>query len=370
MPKPKRTFGQLVLRGRVWYVRYRRKGRDIIRSVGPSKAMAEARLSQIQTALLKREKLGIIETKKISFEKFWPTLEPILMARLAPKAFEIDKNRYKILQEYFGDRPICALEPADIEDFRSWMRNERVHKGKKARPSTVNRYLAVVSSAFKEAMERGYAHENPVRGVKRSREEQKEVPFLSAAEIDRIVAAAVPLLQPVIVLAADTGLRRGELLALEWRDIHLGRGTLVVRRSKSKRPREVPLTARARETLKALHGARTKPENEKPDFVFAYIANLKPSWAATFVSSRFRKAAAAAGFPAITFHGMRHVYCSRLAQCGVPLPTVKALAGHASLSQTARYASHVPESAESAAVKALEAADAVSRKDAETPADE
>ncbi len=76
-------------------------------------------------------------------------------------------------------------------------------------------------------------------------------------------------------------------------------------------------------------------------------------------------AAIAAGFPTITFHGMRHVFCSRLAQSGVPLPTVKALAGHGSLTLTSRYASHVPENAETAAVRALEAADEASRKAAE-----
>ncbi|MCK6479100.1 MAG: tyrosine-type recombinase/integrase [Planctomycetes bacterium] len=363
--KERRSFGQVLLRGRIWYIRYRRKGRDIFRAVGPSKAMAEAKLAQIQTALLKREKLGVVETRRITFEKFWPTLEPILAARLAPKAYASDKNRYEVLQEFFGDRPICELEASDIEDFRTWMRSKRLHKGKHARPSTVNRYFAVLSNTFKEAMERGYAHENPVRAVKRAREEQKEVPFLTAADIDRIIDAADARLRPLIAVAADTGLRRGELLSLEWRDVQLGRGVVVVRKSKSKRPREVPMTQRARETLKALRGERTGPEEGNPDFVFAHIANLEPTWAATFVASRFRKAATAAGFPTVTFHGLRHAFCSRLAQSGVPLPTVKALAGHGSLALTSRYASHVPDNAEVAAVRALDSTDDAARKAAD-----
>jgi integrase len=330
--------------------------------------MAEARLAQVQVALLKKEKLGVIEPRRISLEKFWPTIEPLLAARLAPKAFATDKNRYEVLQEYFGQRAICDLTPSDVEDFRTWMRGVRVHKGKTARPSTVNRYFAVLSTVFKEAIERGYARENPVRGVKRAREEMKAVPYLSAADIDEIIAAADPRIRPLIAVAGDTGLRRGELLALEWRDIQLRRGTLIVRRSKSKRPREVPLTTRAALVLKELHSARTEPAENQPDFVFAHISNLKPSWAATFVASRFRRAAIAAGFPTISFHGLRHAFCSRLAQSGVPLATVKALAGHGSLALTSRYASHVPENAEAAAVRALDAADEAARR-AATPSE-
>jgi integrase len=264
-------------------------------------------------------------------------------------------------------RRVCNLTPSDIEDFRTWMRNTRVHKGKKARPSTVNRYLALLSNAYKEAMERGYAHENPVRSVRRAREEMKEVPYLSAADIDRIIAVADPRLRPLIAVAADTGLRRGELLALEWRDVQFRRGVLVVRRSKSKRPREVPLTARATQVITELHAAKTEPAKDQPDFVFSQISMLTPSWAATFVASKFRKAAKAAGFPTVTFHGLRHAFCSRLAQAGVPLPTVKALAGHGSLALTSRYASHVPENAEAAAVKALESTDEASRRAAKPP---
>ena len=367
MKKRRRAFGSVFLRGKTWTIRYRHKGRYHMRAIGPKRAMAEARLAQIQVALLKRDKLGIVEAKKITFEKFWSTLEPILQARLAPKAFDIDKNRYEILQEHFGNKPICNLSPSDIEDFRTWMRNTRVHKGKKARPSTVNRYLAVLSNMFKVAVERGFAHENPVRAVKRAREELKEVPFISAADIDRIIAAADPRLRPLIAVASDTGLRRGELLALEWRDIQFRRGVLVVRKSKSKRPREVPLTARAKSVVLELHAVRSEPAKDQPDFVFSHIASLKPSWAATFVASKFRKAAKAAGFPTITFHGLRHAFCSRLAQSGVPLPTVKALAGHGSLALTSRYASHVPENAEAAAVKALESSDEAARRAATLP---
>ena len=366
MPRRRRSFGRIILRGKVWYVRFRHKGREVLRAIGPSRAMADARLAQIQAALAKKEKLGVIEVTHITFKEFWKILEPTLKARLSGKGFEIDRCRYKVVQEYFATQPLSEVEPHHISDFVTYLRTSRIHKAKYASGPTANRYLALLSSTFKEAIGRGFARENPVRGVRRAREEQKALPFLSAADIDRIVAKADPSIGPLVVVAADTGLRRGELLRLEWGDVSIRRGRLVVRKSKSKRPREVPLTARAKATLQQLRDGRPvredeEDENKTPDWVFPDLAGKAPSWAGTYIWKRFRSAATAAGFPAASFHQLRHSFCSRLAQSGVPLPTVKALAGHGSLALTSRYASHVPENAEAAAVRALETSDEAAR---------
>lgn len=350
----RRAFGTILLRGRNWYIRIRHKGRQIMRAVGPSRSMAEAKLAQLHVATLKKERLGILEPEKVTFSGLWPVVEPLLRARLAPSSYATDRSRYRVIESYFGTRPVCDIRSMDIEDFIAWMRNDRVHKGRTARGATTNRYIALLSGVLREAVRREYAVANPVIGIQRAREEQRATPYLSRNDIDRIITTSPPALRPLIAVAADTGLRRGELLALEWRDIDLGRGVLTVRHSKSKRPRDVPFTARARATLMDLHTERKETKAGSPDYVFADIANLAPSWAKTLVASRFRKAARAAGFADLTFHGLRHGYCSRLVQAGVPLGTVKALAGHGSLAVTNRYASHIPHGAEVEAIRRLE----------------
>ena len=101
--------------------------------------------------------------------------------------------------------------------------------------------------AFAFALERGYVRENPARGIERPREAAKAVPFVSDGDVDRLVAHAgdVPMRTLVRVLA-DTGLRRSEALRLAWPDVDLERGVVLVRLSKGKLPREVPLTTKAR----------------------------------------------------------------------------------------------------------------------------
>ena len=75
------------------------------------------------------------------------------------------------------------------------------------------------------------------------------------------------------------------------------------------------------------------------------------------IEARFRRLRMRAGFPTMRLHDLRHSFCSRLAQAGVPLPTIAALAGHESVATTMRYASHIPDGAMHAAIRRLEASD-------------
>ncbi len=137
---------------------------------------------------------------------------------------------------YFGERPVKDLAPHDVEDFLAHLKNRG------CKPATARRYLASLSPVLEEAVKRGFARENVAVRVKRPRLVEPEIPFLGEPEIRRLVAAAPKDLKPFILVLADTGLRRGELLDLEWRDVDFARGTVLVRRSKTGRGREAPLS--------------------------------------------------------------------------------------------------------------------------------
>ena len=171
---------------------------------------------------------------------------------------------------------------------------------------------------------------------------------MSSADVDAILAferdATTGALFRVL---ADTGLRRGEVGRLEWRDVDLVRAVVLVRRSKSGKPREVPLTVKAGEAfgvLKSMRGA-VPMKGADPVFVGVRLDTL---------TNRFARAAKAAGF-ALHLHDLRHSCASRLAQAGVPLPTVGQILGHRCWTTTARYANHVPDGAAAEAVRRLDA---------------
>jgi hypothetical protein len=120
-----------------------------------------------------------------------------------------------------------------------------------------------------------------------------------------------------------------------------------VRESKNRHPRQVELTDAALEAFRRLKSASARDSETL----------VWPEWqerGAQAVSSRFKTIARRSGRPSLRLHDLRHAFCSRLAQAGVPLPTIATLAGHTTWLTTQRYASHLPEGATRAAIASMQ----------------
>lgn len=176
------------------------------------------------------------------------------------------------------------------------------------------------------------------------------MPFVDLDGQARLVASCAAVLRPFVSLLLDTGLRRGEALALEWRDVDLGRTTLTVRQSKNKSPREIPLTARLAASLKEMRDRRTIPL-DGPDRVFSWLPQSFPGEFSTL----FRAATNAAQLPALRIHDCRHLFAVNLVRAGTPLPDVGKMLGHKTLAMVLRYGHHSPADATFRARDRLEA---------------
>ncbi len=373
MGKRSRPFGHVYTRGGTWTARATVDGQRRWKSF-PGVRDARDWLAQLGAAVARGEAVGKRPPSETTFADFWRVLRPVLAARHVPATFAVEEGRYRRIEAHFGARALAEIGPADVEDILAKLAEKRARKaptqscaedpspGGEARgrrsggsAGTLNRYLALLSVVFREARARGFTDGNPARGVKRQREELRPVPFLDARDLALLAAHAPADLRPAVVLAAETGLRRGELAALEWKDVRIAEPgpppALVVRRSKGKRPRTVPLTPKAVETLHALRDSRRVVPLTGPDPVFPDVA-AEP-WR---LSQAFARAARRAGHAGLRFHDLRHAYASGLVRAGVPIPTVAALLGHATLAVTMRYACHAPEGAEIEAVRRLAAA--------------
>ena len=147
----------------------------------------------------------------------------------------------------------------------------------------------------------------------------------------------------VIRVAAYTGLRRGELMALRWRDVDFLGHKLFVRRAlsgsveasspKSRRVREVPLPDQAAAALDRL--SRRSEFTGPDEYVFANRLGRRLDPAA--LRRRFERARDAAGLPPLRFHDLRHTYGSLLVAGGVDLVSVKVAMGHSRITTTERY---------------------------------
>jgi len=153
-------------------------------------------------------------------------------------------------------------------------------------------------------------------------------------------------LKQMIRVAVGTGLRRGELLNLQWRDVDLKTSRLVVRNrdsftSKSGDERTVPLKGNALETLREMREARTPLDNE-PVFVDANGDVPKPDR----VSKRFKfyvRKAKLSNREELSFHSCRHTTGSWLSMQGVPLRVISEILGHSNTQVTEMYSHLSPE---------------------------
>jgi integrase len=217
---------------------------------------------------------------------------------------------------------LANLTPSAIAAYR----DERL---KTVGPGTVIRDLAVLSSILNHARrEWGFAVTNVVQAIRKPRQPQGRERVLSSTDERALLEAASPInrrtpwLQPVIVMALETAMRQGELLALQWENVSLERRTALLPDTKNGTRRVVPLSTRAVETLRAL-----------PRAISGQVFQIsKPA-----LHLRFTAACERAGITDLHFHDLRHTATTRLADKLPNLVELSAVTGHRNLQMLKRY---------------------------------
>lgn len=230
--------------------------------------------------------------------------------------------RLKALERHRMARlAISNVTPQVIADFR----DERL---KDCSASTVIRDLAVLSSIFNHGRrEWNLPVQNPVTLVRKPRTPPGRDRVLSVEEEARLLHHAQPegrrnpLLWPLVVVALESAMRRGELLGLSWADVHLERAVVRLPLTKNGSSRWVPLSRRA---VSALASIERTSEGPFPISIAA-------------LDKMFGRLCRRAGLEDLRFHDLRHTATTRLA---LRLPNVIELAavtGHQSLQMLKRY---------------------------------
>lgn len=235
-------------------------------------------------------------------------------------------------------------------------RGEPVHeikdRNKPMNAATVNRYMAAISAVFTWAIEqdltpKGFVH--PCRGIKRLPESDGRVRFLDQAERTRLFEAArasrYPRLHAFVLMAMKTGARRGELLALTWRDVDLVACTARLGRTKNGDGRTLVLLP---DVVLALEPFVS---TDLDRYVFGSVSSKYQRPAS--IDSAWRFALKRSGVENFTIHGLRHCCASYMAQAGQPLNVIADVLGHRRLDMTRRYSHLTTQTKASAMLAAL-----------------
>lgn len=228
-------------------------------------------------------------------------------------------------------------------------------KTRKASARSIHYCFAMIRQVFNYARNSGfYSGENPVKGLKERKTDNKRFRFLSHEEAEQLLEALQLRSQDahdMSLLSLDCGLRAGEVFKLTWGDINVEKGLMVLRDTKSGKTRFAYMTGRIKEMLSG------REEGSRDQLVFPGRKDKR----AVRISATFEKTVKDLGLnqgvtdprQKVVFHTLRHTYASWLVQNGVNLYTVQKLLGHSTISQTERY-SHLAPSTLQEAVKVLE----------------
>jgi len=222
---------------------------------------------------------------------------------------------------YYGDKmPLSDLNTEQVDDLILDLR-ERRYSG-----ATINRILMNLSRCLRTAREYGKMDHKPT--INREPEGEHRLRWLTTSECDRIIRSAQELgylhVRDAIVVALDTGVRRGELFRITPADItRQGLGVWVTKNMKG---RVIPLTKRARAVLES----RVSQCEHRTSLVFPQTNINRTPWYRVKYHADMDKD--------VVWHTLRHTFASRLVQRDVPIQHVQKLMGHKTIQVTMRYA--------------------------------
>jgi integrase len=221
-------------------------------------------------------------------------------------------------------RTLAKLTSSDLARYR----DQRLRD---VAPATVVRELNTISHAIDIAQREWglWVPRNPAKLVRRPSVPQGRKRRLEAGEEQRLLDACdrgrTLLMKPLVILAVETGMRRGELLGLRWEHVDFDRRTAHLPLTKNGDARDVPLSRRATETLEQLF--RTRSRN--PTLVFPMTGNA--------VRLAFEHLRVRAGLSDFLFHDLRHEAVSRFFEKGLNIAEVGTISGHKELRMLQRY---------------------------------
>lgn len=286
-------------RSQFWWVSYTRNGKRYRKSTGETdRAKAE---------LVMRALTGT-------------TVDAVLdeyISRLA-KPERARHAAARLLERFSGK---VALTPADIQKYRD---------GRQAAPSTIRKELSVLGSAYNWCRDNlGWDVTNPVAG-KLGPKPNGRIRWISREEADRLIAETkgIDYLWRFIQLGLHTGMRKGEMLGLEWSRVNLDARLIYLETQKNGEYGSVPLNDKAIEALGRREGRWVFTKNGEP---------LKK------INRSFNAACQRTGIDNFHIHDLRHTCAAWMVQAGVPIRSVAEVLRHKDIRTTMIYAHISPD---------------------------
>jgi integrase len=322
-----RLFPRKGKSGTTWYVDFRHKGRRIQRALGKDRKLAEKAALKIELEVFEGKFFPNRKKLKVRFKEFADKYIEEHSKR-KKRTWPRDLGSLNKLLPVFGDMYMEYITPKMVDDYRQRREKEGV------KPSTVNREHALLKHMFTKAIEWELVKDNPAKRVKMAKETPR-VRFLTEIEKDNLLQAVkcshADYLEPIVITALNTGMRKGEILGLKWEDVDFNRRVVRVRQTKTDQLREVPMTDWLYEILWEWRQKR---------LAFRYVFNDINDKPIKSFRTAWEVALEKAGIKDFRFHDLRHTFASYMRMAGMDIMSIKEMGGWKTLDMVDRY-SHI-----------------------------
>ncbi len=330
----------------------------------PTREQAVALEAKIRAEAFEGRFFERLHVPKVTVAQLWKEWAPI--SRRDKDSWQSDVARARYLCDVLGDRVASLLTQRDVDEYRTRRLAEQESpriRGRRRRgppsPASLDREIAQLKRMCSYAVECGRLQTNPVARVKLLNKPNVRRVKIGEEDFSKLHAAADLELKPIILVAYDTGMRKGEILNLRWPqvDLRVGAIQLAAEDTKTNRARKVYLTSRVVEALKEI------PRHLDTDIVF-----VNPQTGTRWDDARklFKRACRKVGLDHLWFHDLRRSFVTNARRRGVPESVVMRMSGHRTRNVFDRYNIVEDEDVRNA-VRAIEAGTARDLAEAVSP---
>ena len=333
-PKRKRKDGTTWVSPR-WWIEYRNEMRRVTTEpASTDKKLAQSLLRKAEERV-ERVRLGLEapQAEQISLQEIGTRFLEDMALHLRPKTMASYKQTVTAL--VLGDKKgpakilvkkVSELRPAVIKDYQSKMAGKVANR-------TINRQVTILKTMLNWAVESQLIRANPIMGVRMLPKKPVRVQrALTEEEIHLLMKAADEEGRELWTLFLDTGMRKGEMATLRWKDIDLEGKVITVRPeiAKNRKERRIPMSQAVLAILKR------RFESTSPGPTDLVVPKIRNQGLYHYARDEFMRDIKKAGInpEGIHIHALRRTFATRLIRSGADPKTVQAILGHATLELT------------------------------------
>lgn len=319
----------------IYYAEVRLKDYPYVSQKFSSRDEAKQWIQVTESDLRKGKSLIAGESRKHTFDDVAHRYLSVYLKQY-PHRIQKQKQLLDWWHQHIGQLQLNQITPAVISELRDKLSLEKTYRGGERAGATVNRYLAALSKVLTLCVREWCLLEvSPMPKVGKLKESSGKVRYLQKDEINRLLSACKEsrnsLLYPVVAIALTSGMRRSEILTLEWKQIDLHHGFIHLKHTKNGTDRIIPIP---KEIIILLEELKLKSSE---DLVFPPVRKIGNKHGLINLRAAFEAALKKAGIADASFHTLRHTAASHMAMQGVNSSGLQALLGHKTAAMSKRY---------------------------------